>query len=288
MRTKRIGLVLISIIAVLTLGGRVWAADKYCTGVGTSISKAGLYLVKKGCHNKRCNVTRLSKEENNKVTKSRNYRIIYKTTQSSIQNSLIVIQLKYLNRKKIERRKISDVRLKRDRIDFVCFRERTDKVANKIPLNKEKPVNISYEIYDRYHRYGEVSDVEAVYLRDNFHIVYFNGSECISTRSLEQRVQFLMADRSNYPEGVSVFFHSLGVYSPAVAGTNDILSFEKLVVDLKRYKKRKQHRGCVSFDIRVPADEVHIGISDLEEKRTLAAPWEKPKLDTWILSTVAD
>ena len=222
------------------------------------------------------------------------YNFIFKTAESLPRNSMVVVQTKRLNNPSRVETKPVDVQIRRNALNFSCGPFGTNVYESAWPPDDAKGnqvPSVSFYKYDQFHRYGYTAKEERSRLWSKFHVVYFNGSTCVSTLDAARRSQFLLYDRTNIPSKFVAFLERISVVSPSAAiaaGQNEMAKYEKIKVLLTNYQivnqdsGRNPVAGCFGFSASsgtTKTSQLEISVSDLE----LNAPYW-PLLDltkTW-------
>jgi hypothetical protein len=216
------------------------------------------------------------------IQKGVNYRFLYKTRATEIQNSLVVVQLKAMAAQPVP--EPVAIKLTRQQLNFACYTK--DNKQDPIPADADDVTaapDVGYSIYDRFHRYGYAPRKELRVLL-SFHTSYFNGSACVSTLEKVRRAQFLFADRSNVA-GITVgLLTRFGIDTP-VAVAAEINHYDHLQVVLANYKKQPQASGCISFLGRSDGPSLEIDVSDLEEKAHASNDFDRFHPEVFTINT---
>lgn len=244
--------------------------DKYCAQLQSSMEPGQLYQLI--CKNRHCFLQIYFPGAT--IPSGTTQRLLFKTAPSPVQNSLVVVQLKYVAFS--PRATPSAVRLVRQPLDFARYfkyffsfspyREMHDGIEKAMPADLddvEHAATVSYTGYDDYHRYKTAPDAESRILKA-FHVNYFNGARCVRTFDDLRRPQFLFEDRENAGWRRSV----AATLIPDLidqAAASEVLQYQRLEVILSNYQKQPGTSGCFSFPVQGIGASVTVSISDLEE-----------------------
>jgi hypothetical protein len=224
------------------------------------------------------------------------YNFYYRTEGTPIKNSLVAVQIKYLEATPRPRTlNPVGVNLERDATPFACDK----KLHKDLPYKYGKYIDnqlvdaIDYDEYDQYHRWGRFSgDIDAE-LHENFHLRYNNGSQCVRSDE-ERRAQLLLMHARNtlpsrweeaaYRAGLSKLAENFKIpkayaqYAKtpserrALRERTDVVPFSQLKVLLTNYQKNELSSGCFGFSISTnltdrvrQLSEIDVSFSDLEE-----------------------
>ena len=280
---KRTFLLGVTLLAATGISGAFAQPDSYCATYEGQMAPDTLYLATAcpGNTNARCLVPVVPSTT---IRKAVTYRFLYKTPRTSIQNSLIVIQLKGVAAQAVPAP--VSVKLTRQQLSFACHTKSWTYVQGPIPDdvdNVSAAPDVAYDVYDQFHRYGFAPRKELKVLL-KFHTSYFNGSACVSTLEKVRRAQFLFTDRANVADILVSLWTRFGFGTPTAVAA-EINRYDHLQVVLANYKKQPQASGCVSFVAQSNGPSLEINLSDLEEKAQTANNQERftPKL--WIVNT---
>jgi hypothetical protein len=253
--------------------------ENYCANYATQMAPNNLYVVM-ACPNKpgaQCLVPVLSDTQ---IQRGVSYQFLYKTPQTDVQNSLVVIQLKGIAARPVPTPVA--VKLTRQQLSFACYTKHWTYSNDSFPAPGDNDT-VAYNIYDRFHRYGYAPLSERRVLL-KFHTNYFNGSECVSTLEAVRRAQFLFADRP----GVATFWVALstqvGLRAPEAVAA-EINQYDHLGVVIANYRKQPQASGCISFLGRSDSTALEINLSDLEEKAHTVNFVDIFKPKVWIINS---
>lgn len=282
MRTCRF---VVGVLGVIGAGHTAAAqSDRYCTSLADHLQPNTLYRAT--CTDPSC-LTPIS--PTGMIRAQTTARFLYRTAATPIQNSLVVVQLKYVGT--TPRGSISGVRLTRHALDFACYRRNKAHVREAIPLDPDDPTRappeVPYKNYDDFHRYGFTSSDHHRTL-SNFHTRYFNGEECVTTTDLNRRAQFLFEDRSNVAGVFRSAWRRIGgddIVTTAVAAP-EMLKYQQLHVVVSNYKKRPGLNGCFSFAVQGLGAAVEIAISDVEENVRSTDVQGRFSQRTWTIDVV--
>jgi hypothetical protein len=312
-RTSRVALLAPSLVLSYPC---LAVAESLCETMLPAITAPGLYAARSDCNNPSClqkvitlpsgesYLSTLSYTGQSPLTKPYDYAFLFKTSQSKVSNSIVVVQQKLVSANFYgdgHRKRIASVVLSRDRTDFACYPNQ----ASSYPVSTDPsglvPVRqVAFENFDYYHRYGQAFNDDAKLLVREFHIKYQNdpAQACswrhgVWTNDSARRPLFLLNDRANFP---SSFLGELygRLLQPAVAGaigsafgaessdTADLHRFVQFKVHMTNYRKAPGESGCFSFLVsthtggrpqqQLPLKEVDIALRDLEELQTTSVP----------------
>lgn len=285
----------LAISLILLLNDESYSADKYCTAFLKYTNSSGLYMIKHDCNGQRC-ISFVDQNEPFVMKQNVHYQALYRTTQHTYEKGFVSVHIRHIKKSKDKLAGIPDVKIRRPRFEFACFGREKNVTKEPLPEFKDgESPSVKYEEYDRYHRFGDLNSEELEYLNENFHVRYYDGKKCVSSRELRRRVQFLMHDREDYPMGFARLFRAFGFYIDKAYGddyqrvSGDMSKAElsskygALEARLLAYDKktREPYPGCVSFSIETQAAAVDIGIVDLELKANPSFGRNSAELDTW-------
>jgi hypothetical protein len=274
----------ISLFMAGGISGAIAQADNYCTNYSAQMTPDTLY-VEMTCPKEvkaetkaKCLVAVTSTTQ---IQKAKLYTFLYKTPQSGIQNSLVVIQLKGIASRPVP--KPVAVHLTRQQLSFACFSSHGATFPNDAFPGAADRDAVDYDKYDQFHRYGFApKEDRKIFLK--FHTNYSNGSECVSTLEAVRRAQFLFADRTNVASLWVALWTQYGLGTPEAVAA-DINQYDDLRVVLANYKKQPQTSGCVSFVGQSDGTALEIALSDLEEKVRTPNLLEKFTPKIWVINT---
>jgi hypothetical protein len=242
------------------------AQPDYCGMYASSMSPGELYQVK--CPTPNTCQTHLVGQSNFPVQRGSNDRFLYKTAETPVQNSLVIIQFQYVGTE--PHKSASAVSLARQRVDFACFRGGHAAVRDAVPVDPDDvghAPSVTYGSYDKFHRTGGADSWGDRQTLESFHVHYFNGNACVRTTDDGRRQQFLFERREEQEGYFSTLVARLNIpqfSTPAVAGP-EVLKYEKLHVLLGNYKKKPLTSGCVSFSVPAQGSALDIVLSDIED-----------------------
>jgi hypothetical protein len=204
------------------------------------------------------------------LKKGATHRFLYRTNATPVQNSLVVIQLKYVGVS--PQSKASRVALSRQAINFGCNKRSQNYVYPAIaalPEQLNSAPKVSYENYDQFYRYGYSGSEDQPTFWDFNVRRYFNGATCVRTADPERAGQFLFEKRDDVAGWFRTAWRKSGAQEaigPALAQPgNEILRYQDLHVYLANYQKRPDATGCFSFPLQGKGSSVEVAVSDVEE-----------------------
>ena len=282
-------LVAIAVAGFHALAAPAWAVPDACTRFMPIMENGRLYAVPAGCKARSC-LQELDRTESSVLDENTDYTFMYKTFQTPIRNSVVVVQVKtFLGAGAEPNDKISDVELSRDEVEFGCrgFFGRNVRIDSIPSATRpfDPPPTVTYRSYDDYHRRGVARGEDGSFIQDRYHVRYYNGQRCIDTRSARNRVQFLLSDRGNYPRGPGKLVDRFGGVGTAVAEEDQLYALKSIQVRMTNYSKSSQAPGCFSFPIHLEQSDVSIGLADLEDKSTLERSVDRARIDEWRIET---
>lgn len=254
--------------------GSVAYGQKGCEGLPQGLEADVLYV--RPCSG--CGVRKVEADDDNSVLKlkrGQSYRYYFRTAQTQVQNSLVVIQAKHSGVAARPAQTPRELRLARDAIPFACRGFAVDGLdaaprtySGQDDETPESGLRVDYDKYDSQMRYGpDGSDVGKVVR--NFHVSYSPDGRllsCVSSLDSDHRPHFLFQDRGNVPDGRLAA--RLGLVTTAVAAPADpsFQKFEQFRLVLTGYSKKPQEAACLSFVVRARGSALELSLADIQRK----------------------
>jgi hypothetical protein len=165
------------VTTIVVLASTSANSGQLCNNVTDRIAAGFLYEAEHGsCSSADCltrvtpNSNLLTGKANVELKAGRAYDFFYRTEETPIVNSVVAIQLKYIDTVPRQRElEPVGVNLERDATVFACSKdERRPYKYVQIVDGKEIDGAVDYDNYDRYHRWGRLATDDDVYCTKSF------------------------------------------------------------------------------------------------------------------------
>lgn len=210
--------------------------------------------------------------DNGVLRRGQIYQFFASTKQSSVQNSVVGIQVEGIAERATGPTKVG---LSREHLAFACkgvWPWRTVGSEEEYPAPDEPADEVSYSNFDYYHRRTpQGTTPEFRRMRDRFHVRYQNGRECVRSDDNNRRYLLLFRERESFTKDpVTAFANQLNIPgfsdNAAQAAPGTIQPAARFNVRLVTYRKQGGTSGCFAFPVNTHGlREVHITLRDLEE-----------------------